>query len=109
MAEAFRALEVGGQAVFAEPEWRTLVIDHRDPFLSDTFTRYVVEHQVRNLRLGSQLARLCHETGFFIESVVPALFDDAATADHILGLGRVAQRAKDAGRMTEKEHRRWIG
>lgn len=110
LAEAFRVLKVGGQAVFAEPDWRTLVIDHRDSFLSDL-------HPLRrrtsgaNARLGSsQLARLCHVTGFAVGTVIPitCIYDDPTTADQILGLGRVAQRARTAGLMTDDEHRRWI-
>lgn len=62
--EAIRVLKPGGRAVFAEPDWRTLVIDHPDHRLSDAFTRFVTDHQIRNARLGSQLLRLCESAGF---------------------------------------------
>ena len=57
LAEAARVLKVGGRAVFAEPDWRTLVVDHPETHLSEAFTRYVVEHQVR--RASGASSRAC--------------------------------------------------
>lgn len=42
IVEAARLLRPGGRAVLAEPDWRTLVIDHPEPRLPETFSRYVV-------------------------------------------------------------------
>lgn len=87
LLEAARVLKPGGQAVIAEPDWRTLVIDHPDPRLPDAFTRYVNEHQIHNPRLGSQLARLCTGAGLHIDAVIPvtSVFDNLAAADQVLG------------------------
>lgn len=38
LASAARLLRPGGRAVFAEPDWRTLVIDHAEPALPEAFT-----------------------------------------------------------------------
>lgn len=63
VAEAARVSRPGGRAVLAEPDWRTLIIDHPEPLLSEAFTRYVLEHQVRNPRIGIALPRLCRTAG----------------------------------------------
>ena len=110
IAEAARVLRAGGRAVFAEPDWRTLVVDHPDPRLADAFSRYVNEHQIRNPRLGSQLIRLCQSVGLEPEAVIPitTVFDDLAGADQVLGFRRVTQRAVDRGLMSFEGSERWL-
>ena len=83
-----RLLRPGGVAVFAEPDWRaTLVVEHPDPTLVRSYTRYVVEHQVRNSRIGSQPPRLAHRAGLHAERVIPitATYTDVHAADQVLG------------------------
>lgn len=63
VTEAARILKPGGRAVLAEPDWRTLVIDHAEPHLSEAFTHYVVDYQVRNPWIGIALPRLCRAPG----------------------------------------------
>jgi SAM-dependent methyltransferase len=110
VAEAGRVLRVGARAVLVEPDWRTLLIDHPDARLPSIFARYVHDHQVRNPRIGSQLARLGHGAGLAVETVVPVttVFDDPVAADQVLGFHRVTQRVVDRGLMSAADGERWL-
>ena len=110
IAEAARVLKQHGRAVLAEPDWRTLVIDHPEPRLSEAFTSYVVDHQVRNSRIGIALPRLCRAAGLTVTIVIPVTitFDTLTAADQILGFKRVTQRAVDVGLLTADDGRRWL-
>lgn len=110
VAEASRILKRHGRAVLAEPDWRTLIIDHPEPQMSEAFTNYVVDHQVRNSRIGIALPRLCRAAGLTVATVIPVTttFDTLTAADQILGFKRVTQRAIDAGLLTADDGRRWL-
>ena len=108
VAEASRLLKPGGRAVFVEPDWRTLVVDHSESRLSEAFTRYVVEHQVRNPWIGIALPRLCRAAGLAELAVLPvtAMFATLASADRVLGFERVSLRAVERGLLSPSERRR---
>lgn len=110
VAEAVRILRPGGRVVFAEPDWRTLVVDHPEPQLSEAFTRYVVDYQVRNPWIGIALPRLCRSAGLTELTVIPVttVFETLAAADRILGFDRVSQRAVDRGLLSAADRRRWL-
>ena len=99
LAEARRLLRPGGRAVFAEPDWHTLIIDHPNLTIARAYTRFVCEQVVRNAGIGRQLARLATAAGLAVEKVVPitAVFRDAMAADKVLGLHRTTERAVRAG------------
>lgn len=69
LAEARRVLRDGGTAVFAEPDWDTLVIDYPDLATARAYTRYIADHVVRNAALGRQMPRLAAEAGFRVGKV----------------------------------------
>jgi ubiquinone/menaquinone biosynthesis C-methylase UbiE len=110
LAEARRVLRDGGTAVFAEPDWDTLVIDYPDLATARAYTRYVTDHVVRNAVLGRQLARLTATAGFRPGQVIPitAVFRDAQAADQVLGLKRVTGRAVAAEYLTQDAAARWL-
>lgn len=54
LAEARRVLREGGTAVFAEPDWDTLVIDYPDLATARAYTRYITDHVIRNPAIGRQ-------------------------------------------------------
>jgi ubiquinone/menaquinone biosynthesis C-methylase UbiE len=110
LAEARRVLRDGGTAVFAEPDWDTLVIDHPDLATARAYTRYVTDHVIRNAALGRQLPRLAAEAGFRVGKVTPitAIFRDARAADQMLGLQRVTGRAVAAGYLTQDSAGQWL-
>lgn len=110
LAEAVRVLKIGGRAVFAEPDWRTLIIDHPQTHLSDAFTRYVIDHQVRNARIGGQLSRLTCLAGLTVETVLPitSVYDDPTAADQVFGFKRVTNRAIRAGLISDGEGRHFL-
>ncbi len=99
LAEVRRVLRPGGRAVFAEPDWETLVIDYPDLAVSRSYTRFVAERVVRNSCVGRQLVRLASDAGLCVTNVVPitTAFRDAQAADKILGFRRVSERAVQAG------------
>lgn len=105
LAEARRLLRPGGRAVFAEPDWDTLIIDHPDLTIARAYTRFVAEQVVRNAGIGRQLPRLASAAGLAVEKVVPitAVFRDAIAADKVLGLHRTTERAVRAGFLTDHE------
>jgi ubiquinone/menaquinone biosynthesis C-methylase UbiE len=111
LAEARRVLRDGGTAVFAEPDWDTLVIDYPDLATARAYTRYITDHVIRNPALGRQLPRLAAEAGFRIAKVIPitAVWRDARSADQILGLKRVTGRAVTAGYLTQDTADQWLG
>ncbi len=110
LIEMARVLRPGGIAVFAEPDWRTLVVDHPEPALVEAYTTYVIRHQVRHARIGSQLPRLSQDAGLRLDRVIPvtAVYTEAHAADQVLGLHRVTQRAVEHGHMTAAESHRWL-
>jgi len=104
LREARRVLRSGGRAVFAEPDWDTLIIDYPDLSIARAYTRFVSERVVRNACIGRQLAGLATGAGFEITGVTPitAVYLDVREADQILGLKRVTQRAAAAGYLAEE-------
>lgn len=110
LARARRVLRDGGTAVFAEPDWDTLVIDYPDLATARAYTRYVADHVVRNATLGRQLARLVARTGFRVGKVIPvtAVFRDVRAADQVLGIQRVTGRAVDARYLTQDSASQWL-
>jgi ubiquinone/menaquinone biosynthesis C-methylase UbiE len=88
ISEARRVLRNGGIAVFAEPDWDTLIIDYPDLPTARAYTRYVADHVIRNPALGRRLARLAARAGFRAERVIPitGVFREAREADHVLGM-----------------------
>ncbi|HET9895600.1 MAG TPA: methyltransferase domain-containing protein [Streptosporangiaceae bacterium] len=102
LAEVRRVLRPGGSAVFAEPDWDTLVIDYPDPAVPRAYTGYVVDKVVRNSRIGRQLVRLASDAELTVSNVVPitTAFRDVQSADKVLGLKRVSERAVQAGYLT---------
>lgn len=110
LAQARRILRNGGTAVFAEPDWDTLVIDYPDLATARAYTRYITDHVVRNGALGRQLARLAAQAGFDVDKVIPvtAVFRDAQAADQVLGIQRVTARAVDAQYLTRDSASQWL-
>jgi ubiquinone/menaquinone biosynthesis C-methylase UbiE len=110
LKEAFRVLRPGGRAVFAEPDWETLVIDYPDLAVARSYTRFVADQVVRHASIGRQLPRLSALAGFELHKVIPitAVFHDAGQADQVLGLHRVTARAVDAGYLTSNVARDWL-
>jgi ubiquinone/menaquinone biosynthesis C-methylase UbiE len=110
LAQARRILRDGGRAVFAEPDWDTLIIDYPDLATARAYTRYVADHVVRNATVGRQLARLAAEAGFRVGKVIPitAVFRDVQAADQVLGIKRVTARAVDAQYLTQEAASQWL-
>ena len=110
VAEARRVLRGGGTAVFAEPDWDTLVIDSPDLAAARAYTRFVTDRVIRNPVIGRQLPRLASEAGFRVSDVTPvtAVWRDVRAADQVLGLHRVTARAVAAGYLTQDAAGRWL-
>jgi ubiquinone/menaquinone biosynthesis C-methylase UbiE len=111
LAEARRVLRDGGTAVFAEPDWDTLVIDYPDVATARAYTRFITDRVIRNAILGRQLPRLAAEAGFQVRKVIPvtAVYVDVREADQMLGLKRVTGRAVQAGYLTQHAADEWLG
>ncbi len=102
LTEARRVLRPSGRAVFAEPDWDTLIIDYPDLTVARAYTRFVTEQVVRNDAIGRQLPRLVLDAGFDVADVTPVttVMRDVRAADKVLGLKRVTDRAVAAGYLT---------
>jgi ubiquinone/menaquinone biosynthesis C-methylase UbiE len=110
LREARRVLRTGGTAVFAEPDWDTLIIDYPDLDVPRSYRRFVTERVIRNACIGRQLAGLATRTGFEVAAVTPitAVSRDVQAADKVLGLSRVTGRAVSAGYLTEETAGQWL-
>jgi ubiquinone/menaquinone biosynthesis C-methylase UbiE len=110
LTEARRVLRPGGRAVFAEPDWDTLIIDHPDLAVARAYTRFVTDQVVRNDSIGRQLPRLATSAGFEVADVTPVttVMRDARAADKVLGLKRVTDRAMAAGYLTAGTAREFL-
>lgn len=102
LAETRRVLRPGGRAVFAEPDWDTLIIDYQDLSVARAYTRFVTDRIVRNASIGRQLVRLATLAGYDVADVTPitAVWRNLQAADRFLGLKRVTDRAVAAGYLT---------
>jgi ubiquinone/menaquinone biosynthesis C-methylase UbiE len=110
LAELRRVVRPGGLVALAEPDWDTLAIDDTDTAISRAYTRYVTTSAVRNAAIGRQLARLLDDAGFEVASVDASvvLLRDYRTAESILRMPSVAQRAWQAGLLGEQAARAWL-
>jgi ubiquinone/menaquinone biosynthesis C-methylase UbiE len=110
LAQARRVLRGGGTAVFAEPDWDTLVIDYPDLATARAYTRYVTDHVIRNPAVGRQLPRLAAGIGFRVARVTPitAVWRAAGAADQVLGLQRVTAKAVTAGYLAQAAADQWL-
>ena len=110
LAEARRVLAPGGRAVFAEPDWDTLIVDYPDLSVPRAYTRFVAEKVIRNAAIGRQLPRRAERAGFTVRKVTPvtAVIREAAEADRFLGFQRVTDRAVEEGYLTAESGRQWL-
>lgn len=110
LCEARRVLRPNSYAVFAEPDWDTLIIDSDDLEMPRRYRRFVVERVVRNSCIGRQLSGLAHYAGFLVDRIIPVttVFRDLKTADQVLGFHRVAHRAAAAGYLGKTATTRWL-
>jgi ubiquinone/menaquinone biosynthesis C-methylase UbiE len=111
LIEARRVLRPSGRAVFAEPDWDTLIIDYPDLAVARAYTRFVTDKVVRNDSIGRQLPRLATDAGFEVTDVTPVTMvtRDVQAADKILGLKRVTDRAMMAGYLTARTAGEFLG
>jgi ubiquinone/menaquinone biosynthesis C-methylase UbiE len=109
LTQARRVLRDGGTAVFAEPDWDTLIIDYPDLATARAYTRYATE-RVRNFAIGRQLVRLATNAGFRVEKVIPitGVLRDVQAADQIFGIKRVTTGAVAARYLTRDSADRWL-
>jgi ubiquinone/menaquinone biosynthesis C-methylase UbiE len=110
LSEARRVLRPGGSAVFAEPDWDTLIIDYPQTSVARDYTRFVADQVIRNSTIGRQLVRLATYAGFDVTNVIPitATFRDVRAADKVLGLRRVTDRAVRAEYLTPESASQWL-
>lgn len=110
VAEAARALRIGGRIVCVEPDWATVVIDHPDIAAATAYTRFNVEHTVPHATIGRALPRLLCEAGLTLEAITPvtAVFTNAAEADQILTIRSLTERAVAAGYLSSEQGRNWL-
>jgi SAM-dependent methyltransferase len=111
LTEIRRVLRPGGKAIFAEPDWDTLVIDYPDLAVARAYSRFVADRVVRNGCIGRQLPALVGQAGMTVQEVIPVtnISRDASAADKVLGLQRVTVRATSAGYISSEQARRWLG
>jgi ubiquinone/menaquinone biosynthesis C-methylase UbiE len=110
LAEVHRVLGPGGIAVFAEPDWDTLVIDFPRPAVANAYRRFITDRVVRNSRIGRQLPRLAEAAGLSVTRIVPVteVFRDVNDADKVLGFHRVTERAVNAGYLSAADAEEWL-
>jgi ubiquinone/menaquinone biosynthesis C-methylase UbiE len=110
VAELRRVLRPAGRVALAEPDWDTLAIDATDTATSRDYTRFITSHVVRNAAIGRSLGRLLHDAGFVVDAVdaTVALFRDHHSAETILRMPTVAERAWRAGHLDEGRARAWL-
>ncbi len=108
--EARRLLRVDGRAIFAEPDYDTLVIDYPDRQVMRAYRSFVTDRVIRNAAIGRQLPGLVRRAGFTAVTVLPitSVFTDAARADEILGLKRVTERAVADGWLDPASAADWL-
>jgi ubiquinone/menaquinone biosynthesis C-methylase UbiE len=109
-AELRRVLRPGGLVALAEPDWDTLVIDAADTATSRAYTRFVATDVVRNATIGRQLGRLLHNAGFVVDAIdaTTVQFGAYQSAEAILRMPAVAQRAWEGGALDEQAAQAWL-
>jgi ubiquinone/menaquinone biosynthesis C-methylase UbiE len=110
LREVHRLLRTTGRALFAEPDWDTLVVDHPDLEVPRAYRRFIVDRVVRNSCIGRQLPGLAEQAGLSVTHVVPVTtaMRDAAAADKIFGFRRVTERAVAAHYLEQHTADEWL-
>lgn len=110
LREVRRVLRPTGRAVFAEPDWDTLIVDYPELEVPRAYRRFIVDRVVRNASIGRQLPGLAERSGMSVTRVVPitTVFRDAGAADLIFGFRRVTERAVAARYLQQDEADRWL-
>jgi len=110
LREVHRVLRPTGRAVFAEPDWDTLIVDYPDLEVPRAYRRFIVERVVGNASIGRQLPGFADRAGLTITRIVPitTVFRDATAADMILGFRRVTERAVAAQYLTQDTADQWF-
>ncbi len=87
-----------------------MIIDYPDLATARAYTRFITERVIRNAALGRQLPRLAAAAGLSVGKVIPvtAVFQDARSADHVLGFRRVTERSVQAEYLTADSASRWL-
>ena len=108
--EANRLLRPGGRAVFAEPDYDTLIVDYPDPRVPRAYRSFITDRVVRNATIGRQLQRLAGHAGFSVVTAIPvtSVFTDVREADEVFGFARVTRRAVAAGYLEDQEAADWL-
>ncbi|HEX5561769.1 MAG TPA: methyltransferase domain-containing protein [Nocardioidaceae bacterium] len=110
LRETRRVLRTTGRAVFAEPDWDTLVVDHPDLEVPRAYRRFIVDRVVRSPCIARQLPGLAARAGMSVTRVVPVTtaFRDAEAADEVFGFRRVTERAVAARYLEQDTADRWL-
>ncbi len=109
LTEIIRVAKPGARILVMEPDWETLVVDLPDRSTTRKIANFICDRILRNGWIGRQLPNLfricgCEEIGVTANAVP---LTDFSLADFLWGLRRNAERACDAGVVSESEMKSW--
>jgi ubiquinone/menaquinone biosynthesis C-methylase UbiE len=110
LGEVVRVAKPRGRLMVIEPDWETLVIDLPDRTITRKITHFICDQIVRNGWMGRQLPNLFKACGLIEISIIARTvpLTDFKLADRLWGLRRNAERAREAGVVSESEVNGWI-
>ncbi len=108
--ELARVTRPGGFVLAIEPDWGTLVIEHRDADATEAILTVHRSRLCRNPFVGRRLIRMYRDAGLEETQCEPVAvaFDDAPTPTAVLQLRRAAETAVDEGAVEESRATAWL-
>jgi len=107
--ELVRVVRSGARAVMCEPDFETILVDHRDRLLTRRLMNYFCDRHA-SAWIGRHLLALARHAGLADVAVEPVtlVWTDYEEALSVLWLGRTAEMAAEHGVAPRREDEEWV-
>jgi ubiquinone/menaquinone biosynthesis C-methylase UbiE len=109
LAELVRVTRPAGRVVIGDPDWETLLVDCTDPSIRRRIKRFLCD-SLAGSSTAHQLPGIMRQLGLRDVTVTPVtlVLDQLDTADLVLAISHVTDRARDVGAVSDNERASWL-